>query len=980
MSSSYGTNRSSSSSTRKRTPFCEAPRDISNRIPKTSSASRVASASAASKHQHQNQQYQNNEQLVKPPMLPHISSSSSSSSSTHLSGSGRNSGINAIATKKTQSNLMRSTSASRARIAGCSSGEQQQQDLPPPTKSQRRSSSTSRQRPPVPSATNSATGSLHSTGTSADTRARMYKAEAYEAKVRVAAQEQRIESLKAELDELRFFHEVEGGHGLENDGNDELQEEAEEELIERLAADLDYLENDLKMANERNVQLQEELENTAKFQKELEKSRKDVEEGMTIMKDLSKALQSTRSEKEKLRSEKERVLREMEDLRGEMEEMKRMHYEEIQQHQQKQSDQQHNDNNSVDMKKYQELHEANAELQNVLTVVQSQSEKKLQKMKESLNEAQAREKRLENDHQSLLKKYESGRKECAEMEETLDKMSDKFEHQKKEAEKHVAAMKELEEKHKLELQELKKRHEDDVIEKVNHAIKQGSSKLARSQKVHEIKMAEKEKDHEAALAALKENHAAELVKKEDHLKSIEAQWQSRVSELERQHSEAEYAKNELKEELARSQSKNKAFGALESNYLSEIKSLKNTITDLHEAAKKNDFEKKEKELEEAASSLRRENSKLKVENATLSNKMIEEKAILDCKLNEKEGEVQDLRSQLNDVMKEKDDLSEKNAALVKARQADTNLAAVNKKLKQDLLAAVESSISRAKEIQILKKEVQISNTKLAKVTQQVKELEKSAALTPPVADSAISEEEKILLESEIFSLKSKAWEAEDTISGLEQEISLLRSKVSRSEKLERELESSRAQVMELTEAVEEMESLKDEIENSNTKLVVATEKLKKLERFATMVPSIDRADSQEETNSFEFEISSLKLKAYEAEDKIVDLEKEISHLRSKASRAESLERDLLNSRAQITELTEAVQDMEIALEAVSRHRLGKSTKQQVAISSVSSNEDGSTEGRESLGDDREKEEKKKRQAIENDILKEYFIHRMNIDG
>ncbi len=566
------------------------------------------------------------------------------------------------------------------------------------------------------------------------------------------------------------------------------------------------------------------------------------------------------------------------------------------------------------------------------------------------------------------------------MEETLDKMSDKFEHQKKEAEKHVAAMKELEEKHKLELQELKKRHEDDVIEKVNHAIKQGSSKLERSQKVHEIKMAEKEKDHKAALAALEENHATELVTKEDHLKSIEAQWQSRVSELERQHSEAEYAKNELKEELARSQSKNKAFGALESNYLSEIKSLKNTITDLHEAAKKNDFEKKEKELEEAASSLRRENSKLKVENATLSNKMIEEKAILDCKLNEKEGEVQDLRSQLNDVTKEKDDLSEKNLALVKARQADTNLAAVNKKLKQDLLAAVESSISRAKEIQILKKEVQISNTKLAKVTQQVKELEKSAALTPPVADSAISEEEKILLESEIFSLKSKAWEAEDTISGLEQEISLLRSKVSRSEKLERELESSRAQVMELTEAVEEMESLKDEIENSNTKLAVATEKLKKLERFATMVPSIDRADSQEETNSFEFEISSLKLKAYEAEDKIVDLEKEISHLRSKASRAESLERDLLNSRAQITELTEAVQDMEIALEAVSRHRLGKSTKQQVTISSVSSNEDGSTEGRESLGDDREKEEKKKRQAIENDILKEYFIHRMNIDG
>jgi len=147
-------------------------------------------------------------------------------------------------------------------------------------KSQRRSLSTSRQRPPVPSSTKSTSGASHSSSTSSDTRARMYKAEAYEAKVRVAAQEQRIESLKAELDELRFFQEVEGGHGLESDGNDEQQQEAEEELIERLAADLDHLENDLKMANEKNVRLQEELETASNFKKEMEKSKKDVEEGM----------------------------------------------------------------------------------------------------------------------------------------------------------------------------------------------------------------------------------------------------------------------------------------------------------------------------------------------------------------------------------------------------------------------------------------------------------------------------------------------------------------------------------------------------------------------------------------------------------------------------------------------------------------------------------------------------------------------------
>lgn len=909
-------------------------------------------------------------------MLPHLASSSSSS--TNQSGS--RGGKDGSTMKKPQSNLMGSTSASRARIAEGSSGRQQQQELPPPMKSQRRSSSTSRQRPPILSSTKSTSGASQSSSTSSDTRARMYKAEAYEAKVRVAAQEQRIESLKAELDELRFFRKVEGGRGLKSDGDDEQQQEAEEELIERLAADLDHLENDLKMANERNVRLQEELEHAAKFKKELEKSKKDVEEGMTIMKDLSKALQSTRSEKEKIRSEKERVLREIEDLREEMKKMKQIHYEEIQQHQQKQQYQQLNDDNAVDMKKYQELHDANADLQNVLTVVQTQSEKKLQKMKETLKEAHAREERMEEDHQSLVRKHECMRKECIEMEETLAAMSDKFEHQKKEAEKHVAAIKELEAKHKMELKELMKRHEDEVNEKVDHAMKQGSSKLERSQQLHEIHMAEKEKEHEAAFAVLKEKHAAELVKKDGHLKSSEEQWRSRVSELERQQSEAEYAKNEVKQELARSQSKNKAFDALEANYLSEIKSLKNTITDLQEAAIKDDFKEREKELEEIASSLRRENSKLKIENATLSNKISDEKASFECKLNQKEEEVQDVRSQLDDAMKEKDDLSEKNAALVKARLADANLAAANKKLKQDLLAAVESSISRAKEIQVLKKELQTSNSKLAKVTQQVKDLEKSAALPPPVVDPAMSEEEKIRLESEISSLKSKAWEAEDTISGLEHEISLLRSKVSRSESLERELESSRAQVAELMEAAEAMESLKDEVENSNAKLAIATEKLKKLEKCTPLVSLNDPAVSQKETNAFEFEISSLKLKAYEAEDKIADLEQEISHLRSKASYAESLERDLNHSREQVRELTEAVQDMEMALEAVSRHRFGKSTMQQVTLSSMPSNEDGSTEGRESLGDDREQEEKKKRQAIENDILKEYFVHRMNIDN
>jgi len=40
------------------------------------------------------------------------------------------------------------------------------------------------------------------------TRARQYKAEAYEAKIRIASQEQRIQELQAEIEEMRLFQKV----------------------------------------------------------------------------------------------------------------------------------------------------------------------------------------------------------------------------------------------------------------------------------------------------------------------------------------------------------------------------------------------------------------------------------------------------------------------------------------------------------------------------------------------------------------------------------------------------------------------------------------------------------------------------------------------------------------------------------------------------------------------------------------------------
>lgn len=109
----------------------------------------------------------------------------------------------------------------------------------------------------------------------AEMRARVYKAEAYEAKIRMASQEQRMNTLKAELEELRFFAAVEDGTAMEsaaatnnnsyhNDPppNDEdsldvrqMTSEKDAELIECLATELEATETELKLTKK---QLKEE--------------------------------------------------------------------------------------------------------------------------------------------------------------------------------------------------------------------------------------------------------------------------------------------------------------------------------------------------------------------------------------------------------------------------------------------------------------------------------------------------------------------------------------------------------------------------------------------------------------------------------------------------------------------------------------------------------------------------------------------------
>eukprot|EP01082_Thalassiosira_pseudonana_P011863 g10517.t1 g10517 contig4:2032588-2033370(-) len=179
----------------------------------------------------------------------------------------------------------------------------------------------------------------------------------------------------------------------------------------------------------------------------------------------------------------------------------------------------------------------------------------------------------------------------------------------------------------------------------------------------------------------------------------------------------------------------------------------------------------------------------------------------DQRLALKETEVKQLQSQLASASKGSPNAKGK---------TDADLIVANKTLRRDLTQAVESSISRAREIQSLEKEIEAYHNKLTRANQKVKQLEKNSASavtkTPVSSSGAPFDEEKQRLDSEISSLRTKAWEADKTINGLKQEMSRLSAKVSHTDMLENELLNARnalvesqTQISNLQEALGETE-------------------------------------------------------------------------------------------------------------------------------------------------------------------------------
>ncbi|EJK47087.1 hypothetical protein THAOC_34220 [Thalassiosira oceanica] len=150
---------------------------------------------------------------------------------------------------------------------------------------------------------------------SADDRSRQYKSEAYEAKIRIASQEQMISSLRKELDEIRCFRQIEEEQVCADATKqefhtkelDQLLEKSKRdaELIEALAQELETMEQDLRSSRSRVTELERyqisKDASVARLTKELKKARNDTSEGLSIMRDLDTALRAARAERDEAR-------------------------------------------------------------------------------------------------------------------------------------------------------------------------------------------------------------------------------------------------------------------------------------------------------------------------------------------------------------------------------------------------------------------------------------------------------------------------------------------------------------------------------------------------------------------------------------------------------------------------------------------------------------------------------------------------------
>ena len=278
---------------------------------------------------------------------------------------------------------------------------------------------------------------------SVDDRSRQYKSEAYEAKIRIASQEQMICSLRKELEEVRFFQKEEvqaASAPQEFDAKQELDQLMEKsrrdaELIEALADELETIEQDLRSSRSRVTELEryqiDKDASVTRLTKELKKARKDTSEGLSIMRDLDTALRAARAERDEAR---EALKRAKPDLQSELE---------------------------------------------------------VKSIREERDDIEQSRRRLHQENTELTSKVGELQKKTTNLERALDELADQFEQQSLDLELKTGALSELESFHTTTCQNLETKHATELSEYVTkHDALVEQHKQDLKQKDQQLKLRE----------------------------------------------------------------------------------------------------------------------------------------------------------------------------------------------------------------------------------------------------------------------------------------------------------------------------------------------------------------------------------------------------------------------------------------------------------------------------------------------------------
>jgi len=771
---------------KKRAPFGDAPADVGNRKARATLPTKAAGSI--------NDSFK---RRIGPPASSKVSKPASSRGSAPVPGVLVKSGV-----KNGVKNGARNGARNGAKN-GARSKSRPRQQLDPP-----------QQQSPQRSIGSTSTADAHVNPSNDATRARVYKAEAYEAKIRLASQEQRIKALQSELEEVKFFQAVESNEGCRNKSSEEARETEKKsrddaELIEALAQECETMEKDLKTSQTRIKELEKGLMASSKRsmdevawetrkaelekklesqQKELNKSKKDTTQGIKIIQELDSALRAARAERDDARTQLSNQC--IKTGKGhELEEaLKSMQKERDEARTDLSSSRQGADALAKTCKDLEQSNETlkqwNEELHHKIQeqmIEEKKSEAALKSMQNQRDQARS-------DLLSSRQEVDALTKTCAGLEQsnesleqsngelqnvlaTVQSQSGKKMEQIKTA---ILEARSREDNLKLEYKELEVSYEQQVKEsqKMESAL-EGMAKQfeAQQEKLLEKVAAMKELSisHSADIVNLKQQHSEEILEiKENEIivSSLEAR---HAQELELRES---YMKD-YREKLTNAQRRNKEFEAAASNYVSEIEAMKRSLKEL---------EKSSNIETQAHGDLQLENSKLKADKDDLSRKLqrgLEIHKNTTVELEAKTLELENL-------------LSLYQAAQIEKEFTDT--------LKKDYSIAVTLSIERGKKIQGLEKDAETYKSQVAKLIHKIKKMEKKS-------ETSIGANKQ--LESEVSSLRERVRESE---TAQEQGSCQPRDK-SRTEQLERDLikaqkenNASQTQILNLQEALRDVEA------------------------------------------------------------------------------------------------------------------------------------------------------------------------------